>query len=79
MPEVRAYGADATLKACRETAYSVAPLSGYRSLAFKSTDLSAEQPLGDDPLLGFGRNAQGPSPMRARRSFRSICAAPASG
>ncbi len=29
-------------------------------MAFKSTDLSAEQPLGDDPLLGFGRNAQDP-------------------
>ena len=46
MAKVRAYGADATLKACRETAYGAAPLSGYRSLAFKSIDLSAEQPLG---------------------------------
>jgi hypothetical protein len=60
MAKVRAYGADASLKACREIAYGTAPLSGYRSLAFKSTDLSAEQPLGDDPLLGFGRNAQDP-------------------
>ena len=60
MAKVRAYGADATLKACRETTYGVAPFSGYRALAFKSTDLSAEQPLGDDPLLGFGRNAQDP-------------------
>ena len=60
MAKVRAYGADATLKAGREAAYGAAPLSGYRSLAFKSTDLSAEQPLGDDPLLGFGRNAQDP-------------------
>ncbi|MBX3516036.1 MAG: hypothetical protein KF815_03745 [Rhodospirillales bacterium] len=60
MPKVRAYGADATLKACRETTYGVAPLSGYRSLDFKSTDLSSEQPLGDDPLLGRGRNAQDP-------------------
>jgi hypothetical protein len=60
MPKVRAYGADATLKACRETAYGVAPASGYRSLDFKSTDLSSEQPLGDDPLLGRGRNAQDP-------------------
>jgi hypothetical protein len=56
MPKVRAHGADATLKACRETTY-VASLSGYRSLDFKSTDLSSEQPLGDDPLLGRGRNA----------------------
>jgi hypothetical protein len=58
--KVRAYGADATLKVCRETAYGVAPTSGYRSLDFKSTDLSSEQPLGDDPLLGRGRNAQDP-------------------
>jgi hypothetical protein len=60
MPKVRAYGADATLQACRETAYGAAPLSGYRWLAFKSLDLSAEQPLGDGPLRGFGRNAQDP-------------------
>jgi hypothetical protein len=60
MAKVRAYGADATLLACRETVYGTAPLGGYRALAFKSTDLSAEQPLGDDPLLGFGRNAQDP-------------------
>jgi hypothetical protein len=60
MPKVRAYGADSTLLACRETAYGVAPLAGYRSLDFKSCDLSSEQPLGDDPLLGRGRNAQDP-------------------
>jgi hypothetical protein len=58
--KVRAYGADATLKVCRETSYGVAPLSGYRSLDFKSTDLSSEQPLGDDPLLGRGRNTLDP-------------------
>ena len=60
MPKVRAYGADATLKACREASYGMAPLTGYRSLDFKSTDLSSAQPLGDDPLLGRGRNAQDP-------------------
>ena len=60
MSKVRAHGADATLKACRETTYGVAPLSGYRSLDFKSSDLSAEQPIADDPLLGRGRNAQDP-------------------
>jgi hypothetical protein len=60
MPKVRAYGADATLKACREASYGVAPLTAYRSLDFKSTDLSSAQPLGDDPLLGRGRNAQDP-------------------
>ena len=60
MAKVRAYGADSTLLARRETSYGVAPLGGYRSLDFKSCDLSAEQPLGDDPLLGRGRNAQDP-------------------
>ena len=60
MPKIRAYGADATLKACRENSYGIAPLTGYRSLDFKSCDLSSEQPLGDDPLLGRGRNAQDP-------------------
>jgi Phage tail tube protein len=60
MPKLRAYGADAILLACRETSYGVAPTTGYRSLDFKSCDLSSEQPLGDDPLLGRGRDAQDP-------------------
>ncbi len=60
MPKLRAYGADAILLLCRETTYGTAPTGGYRSLDFKSTDLSSEQPLGDDPLLGRGRNAQDP-------------------
>jgi hypothetical protein len=60
MPKLRAYGADATLLACREIIYGVAPPSPYRSLDFKTVDLSAEQPLADDPLLGRGRNAQDP-------------------
>jgi hypothetical protein len=58
--KARAYGADSTLLACRETTYGTAPLSGYRGLDFKSTDLSSAIPLGDDPLLGRGRNAQDP-------------------
>jgi hypothetical protein len=29
MAKVRAYGADSTLLACRETSYGVAPVSGY--------------------------------------------------
>lgn len=60
MPKLRAYGADATLKIARETSYGVMPSSGWRSLDFRSTDLSAMQPLGEDPLLGRGRNAQDP-------------------
>ena len=83
MPKVRAYGADATLKACREASYGVAPLTGYRSLDFKSTDLSSAQPLGDDPLLGRGRNAQDPyrglSPTKVSSTSRWICEGRASG
>lgn len=60
MPKVRAYGADATLLAARETGYGVPPITGWRSLDFKSTDLSSAQPLGEDPLLGRGRNSQDP-------------------
>ncbi|MGE3738524.1 MAG: phage tail tube protein, partial [Geminicoccaceae bacterium] len=60
MPKVRAYGADATLLAARETGYGVLPASGWRSLDFKSTDLSSSQPLGEDPLLGRGRDSQDP-------------------
>jgi hypothetical protein len=60
MPKQRAYGADARLLAARETSYGVLPLAGWRSLDFKSTDLSSTQPLGDDPLLGRGRNVQDP-------------------
>ena len=60
MPKVRAYGADATLLAARETGYGVLPLAGWRSLDFKSTDLSSSQPLGEDPLLGRGRDSQDP-------------------
>lgn len=60
MPKQRAYGADARLLAARETSYGVVPLAGWRSLDFKSADLSSTQPLGDDPLLGRGRNAQDP-------------------
>jgi len=58
MAKPRAYGADSSLLAARETIYGTAPANGYQPLAFKSTDLSAEIPLADDPLLGYGRNAQ---------------------
>ena len=60
MAKVRAYGADSVLLAAPETTYGTAPPSGYRGLDFKSTDLSSAIPLGDDPLLGRGRNAQDP-------------------
>ena len=34
--KIRAYGADATLEACREMSYGVAPPPPYRSLDFKT-------------------------------------------
>jgi Phage tail tube protein len=58
--KARAYGADSVLLAAQETTYGTAPASGYHGLDFKSTDLSSAIPLGDDPLLGRGRNAQDP-------------------
>lgn len=60
MGKQRAYGADATLKAVRETQYGGATTGAVRQLDFKTADLSASIPLGDDPLLGRGRNAQAP-------------------
>lgn len=60
MAKVRAYGADCTLLAARETTYGTAPTSGYQQLDFRSTDLSAEIPLDEDPLLGRGRNTLDP-------------------
>ena len=57
----RAYGADSRMVVAVETAYGVAPPAGtYRSTDFSKTDLSSEIKLGDDPLLGRGRNAQDP-------------------
>lgn len=60
MAKVRAYGSDVTLRAARESTYGTAPTSGYYALPFRSSDLGAVVPLEDDPLLGFGRNAQDP-------------------
>jgi len=60
MGKQRAYGADATLKAVRETQYGGATTGSVRALDFKTADLSSSIPLGDDPLLGRGRNAQDP-------------------
>ncbi|MFO1156627.1 MAG: phage tail tube protein [Rhodospirillales bacterium] len=48
------------LIAAPETVYGTAAASGYYGLDFKSCDLSSAIPLGDDPLLGRGRNAQDP-------------------
>jgi len=61
MAKVRAYGADAQLLGAFETVYGTPPETGvYSKLSFKSHALGSEQPLGTDPLLGFGRDAQDP-------------------
>src|SRR5512134_2565122 len=59
MAKPRATGADARLIGITEVTYGTAPTDGYVVLPFKSTDLDKETPLGDDPLLGQGRAAQG--------------------
>ena len=59
MAKPRATGADARLIGITEVTYGTAPSDGYFVLPFKSTDLDKETPLGDDPLLGQGRAAQG--------------------
>lgn len=59
MAKPRATGADARLIGITEATYGTAPADGYVLLPFKSIDLDKEVPLGDDPLLGQGRAAQG--------------------
>ncbi|MGE4278669.1 MAG: phage tail tube protein [Magnetospirillum sp.] len=60
MSKTRAYGADCILLAAFEAAYGTPPADGYTRLSFKDTSLGAERPLGYDPLLGQGRDAQDP-------------------
>ena len=60
MSKTRAYGADCVLLAAFETAYGTPPADGYTRLSFKDSTLGAERPLGYDPLLGQGRDAQDP-------------------
>src|SRR5512144_2326613 len=59
MAKPRATGADARMIGITEATYGTAPADGYVLLPFKSIDLDKEVPLGDDPLLGQGRAAQG--------------------
>jgi Phage tail tube protein len=60
MGKTRAYGADCVLLAAFEGSYGIAPASGFTRLSFKDSTLGAERPLGYDPLLGQGREAQDP-------------------
>lgn len=62
--KARATGSDVVLLGAFEATYGTAPNGAgggvYTRLSFKSSDLGAEQPLGYDPLLGQGRDAQDP-------------------
>lgn len=60
MGKTRAYGADCVLLAAFEPSYGALPADGYTRLSFKDCSLGAERPLGYDPLLGQGRDAQDP-------------------
>lgn len=60
MAKVRALGADATLMGITTATYGDLPVDGWRPLLFKSSDLGAEKPLGNDPLLGQGRDRSDP-------------------
>ncbi|CAA7626642.1 phage tail tube protein [Magnetospirillum sp. SS-4] len=60
MSKTRAYGSDCILLAAFEASYGVLPADGYTRLSFKESSLGAERPLGYDPLLGQGRDAQDP-------------------
>jgi len=64
MGKSRAYGADAQLLGAFETVYGTAPDGSaggvYTKLSFKECTIGAERPLGYDPLLGQGRDAQDP-------------------
>lgn len=55
----RARGSDAVLLIAEETTYGTLP-ADFVKLPFKSTDLSEEKTLGEDPLLGQGRDASDP-------------------
>ncbi|WP_316979965.1 phage tail tube protein [Shumkonia mesophila] len=64
MAKTRAYGADAQLLGAFESVYGTPPDGSgggvYTQLSFKSSTIGAERPLGYDPLLGQGRDAQDP-------------------
>lgn len=58
--KARALGADAALRGVFETTYGTVPASGYGLLDFKSFGVDSDKPLGNDALLGRGRDAQDP-------------------
>lgn len=56
----RAYGSTASLLLKRETAYGQKPAGDFWKMPFTSCNLSSEQGLIDDPVLGFGRDPAQP-------------------
>lgn len=56
----RAYGSRAQMALAFEATYGITPASGFRRMPFASTSLSAEQPLIDNELLGYGRDPLAP-------------------
>lgn len=56
----RAYGSNAALLLKRETTYGQRATGNYWKMPFTSCNLSSEQGLIDDPVLGFGRDPAQP-------------------
>lgn len=56
----RAYGSNASLLLKRETTYGEQASGNYYQMPFNSSDLSSEQGLIEDAVLGFGRDPQQP-------------------
>jgi len=52
----RAYGSNATLLLKRETTYGEQAAGNYYQMPFNSSDLSSEQGLIEDAVLGYGRD-----------------------
>ncbi len=52
----RAYGSNASLLLKRETTYGEQPSGNYYQMPFNSSDLSSEQGLIEDAVLGYGRD-----------------------
>ena len=56
----RARGFEAQMALKTEVSYGVAPSGNYIKLPFITTDIGAEQPLGEAPEIGVGRDPQEP-------------------
>lgn len=54
MAKPRAQGADAVILFAKESAYGTAPSGDWRRMPLRSDDVSAAQPLEDDPTINLG-------------------------